>query len=98
MEDLCPDCPLRDILGDQAAETLDSEKISTSDPADRARVEALPYGQAVLGALSIPRPDRCHQLDGLLPKATRTTSLRRPFDSCPEVRLIAQVVPSETEE
>jgi len=96
MEELCSNCPLQ-------ASCLDAPRIVETVRGriaeDRAAILALPAGETVLAALQRSRPERCQQLDQVLPGRRFRHASRRPdhlpFNTCPEMALASHLSPSE---
>jgi hypothetical protein len=94
--ELCAHCPLQASCLD-APRIVETVRGRASE--DKAAILALPAGEAVLAALRQDRPERCRQLDEILPGKRVRHASRRPdhvlFDSCPEMALASHLSPSE---
>jgi hypothetical protein len=92
VEELCPNCPLWALLGDQASRTVSSVRMHPRGKEDGPRIRALDCGKAAIEALRQPRPERCEALRKILPKPQPDTKHIHSYARCPEIGLIAEVL------
>lgn len=100
MEELCTNCPLRDstIGYSRAQQIVENTRVQLDKKEDVSAVADLYFGEYALNALAKARPERCNQLDQVLPGARQRHASRNnslPFISCPEMALADLIIPVE---
>ena len=93
-EALCESCVHRrsPYFGELGVETL---RYHLGDLEDMSTIGASPLGSAIMGALVLPRPERCHRLREILPPVKKIKG-QIAFAECPEVNLMEYLGDDET--
>lgn len=96
-EELCDDCPLREVgLSEAMLRLAEAGWVDPDDSDDKDKIESLENSDAVFSALEKPHPQRCQELrmlseENKLPPMPKPHEHRIAFNECPEVHLFGLI-------